>query len=90
MGIVEKVTVSLPRETAEFLRSEVENGSYASPSDIVGEAVQEWKERRDLLGYSPEELSIFVSAAEGSGSSPFATMDELKAEARRLYLSRQR
>jgi antitoxin ParD1/3/4 len=88
MGVVEKVTVSLTQETADFLRDAVEKGGYASPSDVVGEAVREWKERRDLLGYSPEELGDMVREAEGSGTSRFATMDDLKTEARRLYAAK--
>jgi len=83
MGKVEKITIALTPEMIEFVRGAVENGDYASTSEAIRDAVREWKERRDLLGYSVEELRALTQEALASGPSTRATMAEVKAEARR-------
>jgi len=83
MGRVEKITIALTPELAGFVRSAVESGDYASTSEAIREAVREWKERRDLLDYTVEELRELVREGIDSGPSAHATMAEVKAEARR-------
>ena len=56
MGKVEKITIALTPEMAEFVRGAVDNGDYASTSEAIREAVREWKERRELPGYTVEDL----------------------------------
>ena len=55
----------------------------ASTSEAIRDAVREWKERRDLLGYTIDELRSFVQEGLDSGRSARASMDDIKAEARR-------
>ena len=55
MGTVEKITIALTAEQAGFVRGAVAAGEYASTSEAIRDAVREWKERRDLLGYTVEE-----------------------------------
>ena len=83
MTTVEKITIALTREMAGFVRSVVETGEYASTSEVIRDAVREWKERRDLLGYTVEELRGLVQEGLESGPSGYGSMDEIKAEARR-------
>lgn len=83
MATVEKVTIALTREMASFVRNAVASGEYPSTSEAIRDAVREWKERRDLLGYTAEELRRLVREGDVSGPSQRATMDEVKAEARR-------
>jgi len=83
MATVEKITIALTREMAGFVRNAVETGEYASTSEVIRDAVREWKERRDLLGYSVEELRGLVQEGLESGPSEFGSMEEIKAEARR-------
>lgn len=80
---VEKMTIALTPEMAGFVRNAVEAGDYASTSEAIREAVREWKDRRDLLGYTIEELRDFVREGDNSGPSSRATMADVKAEARR-------
>jgi len=85
MAAVEKITIALTREMAGFVRNAVETGEYASTSEVIRDAVREWKERRDLLGYTVEDLRGLVQEGLESGPSKYASMDEIKAEAcRRL------
>ncbi|MDM7947579.1 MAG: hypothetical protein QUV20_14735 [Oceanibaculum nanhaiense] len=53
--------------------------------DLKRSKVREWKERRDLLGYTVEELRDLVGEGIASGPSPQATMADVKAEARRRF-----
>lgn len=73
MSTVEKITIALTPEQAGFVRQVVQAGEYASTSEAIREAVREWKERRDLLGYSVEELRVLVQ--EGIDSGPAAPLD---------------
>jgi antitoxin ParD1/3/4 len=81
----EKITVALTPEMAECVRESVDSGEYASTSDVIRDAVREWKERRDHLGYTVEELRVLVRHGIDSGQSQHATMADVKAEARRRF-----
>lgn len=83
MANVEKMTIALTAEMAGFVRKAVDTGEYASTSEAIRDAVREWKERRDLLGYTVEELRERVQEGIDSGPSSRATMADVKAEARR-------
>lgn len=83
MSAVEKITVTLPPEMADFVRRAVDAGEYASPGEVISEAMREWKLRRDLLGYPVEELRELVREGIASGPGKHATMADIKAEARR-------
>lgn len=82
MSNVEKVSVALTPEMAATMRQVVETGEYASASEVVREALRQWKERRDLFGYSLEELRSLVQ--EGIDSGPAkdgpAVMERLRAK----------
>jgi antitoxin ParD1/3/4 len=43
---VEKVSVALTAEMAAMMRQAVESGEYASASEVVREALRDWKFRR--------------------------------------------
>lgn len=89
MATVEKITIALTSEMAVFVRSAVDAGEYASTSEAIRDAVREWKERRDLLGYTVEDLRVLVQEGIDSGPSSRTTMAEVKAAAReRLEASR--
>lgn len=83
MSTVEKITIALTPEMAGFVRRAVASGEYASTSEAIREAVREWQERRDFLGYTVEDLRTRAREGLESGTSSLATMAEVKAEARR-------
>lgn len=89
MPTVEKITISLTQEMAAFVRNAVDAGEYASTSEAIRDAVREWKERRDLLGYTVAELRELVDEGIGSGPSARATMADVKAEARRRWSAKR-
>ncbi len=85
MATVEKLTIALTPEMAGFVRRAVDSGEYASTSEAIRDAVREWQERRDLLGFTVAELRSSVREGLDSGPSRHATMAEVKAEARRRF-----
>ena len=83
MPNVEKVSIALTPEMAAVVRQAVESGEYASNSEIVREALRDWKLKRALQQQEVEELRRLWQEGLHSGPSRFAGMADLKAEARR-------
>jgi putative addiction module CopG family antidote len=48
MPTVEKVSIALPSETANWVRKAVKSGEYASASEVIRDALREWKRERRL------------------------------------------
>jgi len=72
----EKIGVTLTDEHARLFQEAVTSGDYASPSELIREALREWKTRR-LLG------RLWDEGLAGGPSDPDVSIDEIKAEARR-------
>ncbi len=48
MADIERFTITLPAEMAAIVRSAVAAGEYASVSEVVREALRDWKMKRAL------------------------------------------
>jgi len=48
MAEIERLTITLPSDMAAVVKSAVEGGDYASSSEVVREALRDWKMRRAL------------------------------------------
>ena len=48
MPMIERLTITLPTDMASLVRGAVEEGDYASSSEVIREALREWKVRREL------------------------------------------
>ena len=83
MGHMDKRSVTLSEELAQTIDEVVAAGEYASSSDVISDALRQWKERRDLFGYSVEELRRLIQEGIDSGPGRFVSMDEIIAEAHR-------
>lgn len=83
MPQVEKVSIALTPEMAAMVRQAVESGEYASNSEIVREALRDWRLKRTLQQQDIEELRRLWHEGLESGTSRFESLDALKAEARR-------
>jgi antitoxin ParD1/3/4 len=86
MTNVDKRSVTLSPELAAEVDGAVAAGEYASASEVVRDALRQWKERRDLFGYTLEELRALVQEGIDSGPGRYASMTEIKAEARRRFV----
>jgi len=48
MAEIERLTITLPTEMAAVVKSAVEDGDYASTSEVVRAALRDWKTKRAL------------------------------------------
>jgi antitoxin ParD1/3/4 len=46
MPTIEKLSIALPSEMATWVRKAVKSGEYASASEVIREALREWKRGR--------------------------------------------
>ncbi len=77
MANAEKLSIALTPELAKLVREAVGSGDYASSSEVIREALRDWKTKRLMGGLWDEGLASGRSAAT-------ETIDDIKAEARRL------
>lgn len=87
MANVEKLSIALTSEMAAVVRQCVESGEYASSSEVIREALRDWKLKRALQHNEIDELRTLWRDGLNSGSGRFADMDAIKAEARQRLLS---
>ncbi|YAF99523.1 MAG: type II toxin-antitoxin system ParD family antitoxin (plasmid) [Nodularia sp. CChRGM 3473] len=82
MSKVEKISVALTPEMATLVRDAVESGEYASSSEVIREALREWKQKRLLQLQNLEELRCVWQEGVESGAGRFAEIEAIKQEAR--------
>lgn len=46
MAHIEKISVSLPRDMIEDIRDAVDSGAYATTSEVLRDAVREWRKKQ--------------------------------------------
>jgi antitoxin ParD1/3/4 len=46
MSTIERMTITMPADMAAVVKEAVETGDYASTSEVVREALREWKMKR--------------------------------------------
>lgn len=80
MANVEKVSVALTAEMATMMRQVVEAGEYASASEVMREALRDWKLRRTERERAVGELGRLWD--EGIASGPTADGEEAFARIR--------
>jgi antitoxin ParD1/3/4 len=82
MANVEKLSVAVTPEMAAMLREVVGSGEYASSSEVMREALREWKFRRGQRERAVEELRRLIQEGIDSGPPEDADIvfDRLLAE----------
>jgi antitoxin ParD1/3/4 len=86
MSQVSKISVALTAEMAALVSQAVESGEYATGSEVIREALREWKQRRSLLHHEREMLQQLWAEGLASGPGRFQDMAAIKAEARRRLM----
>jgi antitoxin ParD1/3/4 len=79
MSKLERITVTMPAEMAAKLRAAVDEGSYATSSEIVREAVRAWVEKEERRGAA---LSTFRGEIEKGLAGPFRDGETVMQELR--------
>lgn len=80
---VSKVSVALTAELAEMVQAAVASGDYASGSEVIREALREWKLRRSLKLQEQDELRRLWAEGLASGPGRLDGIEAIKREARR-------
>ncbi|OYW50461.1 MAG: hypothetical protein B7Y36_04510 [Novosphingobium sp. 28-62-57] len=85
MGKVEKISVALTDELLASVQGAVKSGDYASSSEVVREALRQWKTRRTHDEQAAAALRQLVAEADASGpSQPWEGREALKQHFRTM------
>jgi antitoxin ParD1/3/4 len=60
MADLERLTITLPADMAGLIRGAVDGGDYASSSEVIREALRDWKMKRQLRLGQLAELKIDI------------------------------
>ncbi len=78
-----KLSVTLAPEALAVVHDAVASGEYATASDVIADALLNWQASRAQAEWSAEELRQLWNEGLASGPGRFASIEEIKAEARR-------
>lgn len=82
MANVEKLSIALTPDMATLVRQAVESGDYASASEVIRDALRDWKLKRALDREMVEELRrLWQEGIDGGPAEPL-DMEAIKREAR--------
>jgi antitoxin ParD1/3/4 len=85
MSSVEKVSVALSPELLETVKQAVATGEYASASEVIREALRDWRLRQPLKRAEVERLRKAWSEGLDSGEVRAFDMEEIKRRARERF-----
>jgi antitoxin ParD1/3/4 len=87
MANVEKISIALPTDMASLVRNAVETGDYASSSEVIREALREWKARRAARTDAIGEIRRLWEEGISSGPSKELDMAAIKKRGRQRIQS---
>ncbi len=76
---VEKVSIALTQDMAAMLRQAVDSGEYASSSEVVRDALRDWKAKRAQTDAKIAELRRLIAEGHASGVADWEGSDALLA-----------
>jgi antitoxin ParD1/3/4 len=86
MPSIEKISIALPQEMIAALRQAVEEGEYASSSEVVRDALRDWSHKRDLRRQNLDALrQAWREAIENPG--PVFDAEEVLDRLKKKYRS---
>ena len=83
MSKIQKISVSLPLEMTNLIHDAVISGDYASTSEVIREALRDWKQKRLIQLQNIDEIKQLWQEGLESGSGQFKNIEEIKQEARK-------
>lgn len=83
MANVEKLSIALTPDMVAEVRAAVEGGDYGSVSEVVRDALRDWRLHRRIEALETEELRRLVK--EGIDSGPGIDADEVFARLRARF-----
>ena len=58
---MERITITLTTEIAALVRGAVETGDYASSSEIIREALRDWRQKRLASEHDTAQMRAFIA-----------------------------
>ncbi len=83
MGVLAKITISLPEEMLAEVKAAVEAGEYTNTSEAVRDALRQWRRARSVMALSDAELRRVV--AKGLDTHQLAETDATLKRLRAKY-----
>jgi antitoxin ParD1/3/4 len=80
---IQKVSVALTSDQVAALKAAVEAGEYATTSEIVREAIRDWRLKRKLQHEEVRRLRRLWDEGKASGEATPLDFDDLRRDARR-------
>lgn len=77
---VEKVSIALTQDMAAMVREAVDSGEYASSSEVVREALRDWKAKKAQTEVKIAELRRLIAEGHASGVVDWEGGDALLAK----------
>lgn len=90
MAGVAKISVALTPELREVVQDAVTTGDYASTSEVIREALRDWKEHRERKRAAIAELRRLWDEGIASGPARPLDIEAIKKEGRRRLEVRDR
>ena len=85
MANVEKLSIALTPDMTTLVRQAVESGDYASASEVIRDALRDWKLKRAVDREMVEELRRLWQEGIDSGPPEPLDMEAIKREARARF-----
>ena len=82
MAAIEKISVALPKDMLELVKKAVKSGDYATTSEVIREALREWKGRETREETLAEVRRLVQEGLDSKEWFPLDT-EEVKREGRR-------
>lgn len=83
MGKIEKLSIALPSEMIGAVKAAVASGEYATTSEVIRDALRDWKLKRRLEEMETDELRRLIR--EGIESGPSVDASAAGARLRKKY-----
>ncbi len=87
MGATERLTITLPADVAGMVKDAVDEGDYASPNEVIREALLDWKLKRESrlnrLAQLKAEMDNGMADVRAGRVSDF-NLDEIMALGKKL------
>jgi antitoxin ParD1/3/4 len=90
MAGVAKISVALTPELHEIVQDAVTGGDYASTSEVIREALRDWREKRDRKQEAIKELRRLWDEGIASGPARPLDIEAIKREGRKRLETRNR
>ena len=91
MSTIERMTITMPCEMASVVKAAVDAGDYASTSEVIREAVRDWRAKRATQQRELQALKDDIQkglADLSAGRLKGLDADRIAAQGRKLLASR--